>query len=224
MNRLRIGDHTEEDLELLASRVRKEKHKDLRKVQIHIGCKRNDVAERNEKYILKLPGTIAMLRAKHHNPTQKKFTPVISSKDGVVGSTQFVHTLLLKNEAKVMIIHNIDVPDMLCNGQIGTLKDMIKTDGKNVDVLVIKLHNIKAGEKNREKFPKLKERYPDCVFIERVSFQYTLGGKKAEVGTTATVIQFPVRLAHAIRAHKIQGQTFVSPATMAMNLNSFFEH
>ena len=223
LNRVRIGEQTEEDLELLGSRVRKEKHKDLKKVQIHIGCKRNDVAERNEKYILKLPGTMTIVKAKHHNPTQKKFTPIISKKDGVVGSTQFMNTLLLKNEAKVMIIHNIDVPDMLCNGQIGILKDMIKTDGKNVDVLVIKLNNIKAGERNREKNPKLMEKYPDCVFIERVSFQYTIGGRKAEVGTTATVIQFPVRLAHAITAHKIQGQTFVSPAKVAMDLNSVFE-
>ena len=85
LNRVRIGQHTEEDLELLASRVRKEKHKDLKKVQIHIGCKRNDVAERNEKYILKLPGAMTRLMAKHHNLTQKKFSPVISKKDGVVG-------------------------------------------------------------------------------------------------------------------------------------------
>ena len=55
------------------------------------------------------------------------------------------------------------------------------------------------------------------------SFQYTIGGKKADVGTSATVIQFPVRLAHAITAHKVQGQTFVSPATVAMDLSSVFE-
>ena len=97
------------------------------------------------------------------------------------------------------------------------------TDGKSVDVLVINLHNVKAGEKNRERYPKLKERYPECVFIERVSFQYNLGGRKTEVGTTATVFSFPVRLAHAITAHKIQGQTFVSPATVALDLNSVFE-
>ena len=223
LNRVRIGEQTEEDLELLATRVRKEKHKDLKKVQIHIGCKRKDVAERNQRYIMKLPGLQTILIAKHHTPTQKKFTPVISKKDGVVGSTQFMSFLVLKPGAKVMIIHNIDVPDMLCNGQLGVLEDMIKTDGENVDVLVIRLHNRKAGERNREKYPKLRERFPDCVFIERVSFQYTLGGKKAEVGTTATVIQFPVRLAHAITAHKIQGQTFVYPATVAMELSSVFD-
>ena len=223
LNRIRVGVQTEEDLELLSTRVRKEGHKDLKKVQIHIGCKRKDVAERNEKYIMKLSGEPAILRAKHHTPTQKNFKPFISNKDGVVGSTQFMSHLILKPKAKVMIIHNIDVPDMLCNGQLGILEDMIKTDDKNVDILVIKLHNGKAGERNREKNPQLKAKYPDCVFIERISFQYTVGGKKAEVGTTATVIQFPVRLAHAITAHKIQGQTFVSPAKVALDLNSVFE-
>ena len=223
LNRVRVGEQTDEDLELLSTRVRKDGHKNLKNVQIHIGCKRKDVAERNEKYILKLPGVPTILRAKHHTPTQKKFTPFISNKDGVVGSTQFMSHLILKPGAKVMIIHNIDVPDMLCNGQLGILEDMIKTDEKNVDILVIKLYNGKAGERNREKNPKLNEKYPDCVFIERVSFQYTVGGKKAEVGTTATVIQFPVRLAHAITAHKIQGQTFVSPARVAMDLDSVFE-
>ena len=223
LNRVRVGEHTGEDLELLSSRVRKEKHKDLKKVQIHIGCKRKDVAEKNLKYILKLPGLQTILLAEHHTPTQKRYTPYISKKDGVVGSTQFISMLVLKKGAKVMIIHNIDVPDMLCNGQLGVLEDMVKTDGKNVDVLVIKLHNRKAGERNQEKYPRLREKYPGCVFIERVSFQYTIGGKKAEVGTTATVIQFPVRLAHAITAHKVQGQTFVSPATVAMDLSSVFE-
>ena len=223
LNRVRVGEQTEEDLELLTSRVRKEKHKDLKKVQIHIGCKRKDVADRNLKYILKLPGLQTILPAKHHTPTQKRFNPYISKKDGVVGSTQFISILVLKPGAKVMIIHNIDVPDMLCNGQLGVLEDMIKTDGKIVDVLVIKLQNSKAGERNREKYPRLREKYPECVFIERVSFQYTLGGKKAEVGTTATVIQFPVRLAHAITAHKVQGQTFVYPASVAMDLSSVFE-
>merc|ERR1711983_260992 len=100
LNRVRVGEHTEEDLQLLASRVRKEKHKDLKKVQIHIGCKRKDVAERNQRYILKLPGLPTILRAKHHTPTQKNFSPIISKKDGVVGSTQFVSHLLLKAGAK----------------------------------------------------------------------------------------------------------------------------
>ena len=39
----------------------------------------------------------------------------------------------------------------------------------------------------------------------------------------ATVIQFPVRLAHAITAHKIQGNTIVYPSTVLLDLTSVFE-
>ena len=225
LNRVRMGEQTEEDLELLSTRVRKENHKDLKTVQIHIGCKRKDVAERNEKYIFKLPGKFEIIIAKHHNPTVKNFKPSISSKDGVVGSTSFMNQLTLKIGAKVMIIHNIDVPDMLCNGQIGTLIDVIKPDPKKmaVDMLIIKLVDSRAGEQNKRKNPTLSMKYPDCVFIERVNFQYTLRKKSVDIGSTAHVIQFPVRLAYAITAHKVQGQTFAFPVTVSMDISSVFE-
>merc|ERR1712155_478854 len=81
----------------------------------------------------------------------------------------------------------------------------------------------KAGENNRKKYTKLSELYPGCVFIERVSIQYTLRKKSGNVGATATVIQFPVRLAHAITAHKIQGQSLIYPIKAAMDIDSVFE-
>ena len=80
-----------------------------------------------------------------------------------------------------------------------------------------------AKKGNRKKFPKLSEQYPNCVFIEKVSTQYTLRKNSGNVGTTATVIQFPVRLAHAITAHKIQGQSLIYPVTAAMDIDSVFE-
>ena len=155
----------------------------------------------------------------------KHFRSSISTKDGVVGSTSFMNQLTLKIGAKVMIIHNIDVPDMLCNGQIGTLVDVIKPDAKKmaVDMLIIKLVDSRAGEQNKKKNPTLSLKYPDCVFIERVNFMYTLRKKSVDIGTTAHVIQFPVRLAHAITAHKVQGQTFAYPMTVSMDLSSVFE-
>ena len=122
-----------------------------------------------------------------------------------------------------MIIHNIDVADMLVNGQIGTLIEIIKTESKKADILVIKLLNSKAGEKNKEKHPNLSKIYSDCIFIERINFQYSLRSNSSEVGTTATLFQFPVRISHAITAHKIQGQTFIFPLKVSMDINSVFE-
>ena len=65
--------------------------------------------------------------------------------------------------------------------------------------------------------------YPSCTTIERVSTQYTLRKKGGVIGTTATVIQFPVKLAFAITSHKIQGQTEPSPVTVALDIESIFE-
>ena len=61
------------------------------------------------------------------------------------------------------------------------------------------------------------------MFIERVANQYTLRKKSGHVGSSALVIQFPVKPAHAITAHKIQGQTIRSPSKAVLDLNSVFE-
>ena len=223
LNRLRIGEESEDDIEVLESRVRKTTDVDVRNAEVFIGCKRKDVAERNLRYIIRLPGKAVKIPARHHQPTQNNFKPKINQKDGAVGTTSLQEELILKVGAKIMIVHNIDTPDMICNGQVGELIDMVRTTKDVIEILVIKLVDNKAGENNRKKYPKLYEQYPDCVFIERVSIQYTLRKKSGNVGTTATVIQFPVRLAHAITAHKIQGQSLLYPIKVAMDINSVFE-
>ena len=43
------------------------------------------------------------------------------------------------------------------------------------------------------------------------------------MGSMATVVQFPIRLAHAITAHKIQGNTIPFPAKVLVDLSSVFE-
>ena len=122
-----------------------------------------------------------------------------------------------------MIVHNIDTADLLTNGQLGVLIEFIKTDDGKVEILVIKLNDSRVGEVNRTTNSGLASRYPDCVFIRRVSIQYTLSKRSGDVGSTATVIQFPVKLAYAITAHKIQGQSILRPTTVAMDLQSVFD-
>ena len=47
--------------------------------------------------------------------------------------------------------------------------------------------------------------------------------RAGHVGSSALVIQFPVKPAHAITAHKIQGQTIPWPSKVVLDLNSVFE-
>ena len=81
----------------------------------------------NNEYIAKLNKNSVTIKARHHHPTQKNYKPYIEPKEGTVGSTSFINELSLKLGCKVMIIHNIDTPDKLTNGQLGVLIDMIKT-------------------------------------------------------------------------------------------------
>merc|ERR1712082_295515 len=146
---------------------------------------------------------------------------MIEHKEGA--STALINELVLKIGAKVMVIHNMDTVDCLTNGQLGVLVDAIKTTEGKIDKLIVKLKNTKAGKQNRQNNPALSARYPNCVIIERVTIQFTLRKKGGVVGTTATVIQFPIKLAFAITSHKIQGQTIPSPMSVALDLESIFE-
>ena len=85
------------------------------------------------------------------------------------------------------------------------------------------MSNKQAGHTNRSKHPALAAKYPECVIIEPVSNQYTLRKKSGDVSTTATVIQFPIKVAFAITSHKIQGQTIAWPTKVALHLDSIFE-
>ena len=223
LNRVRVAQHTEEDIQILNSRIRKRGHDDLKNANVIIAATKKECATANMKHVARLPGKLLRLIATHFHQTRKNFKPRIDSRDSSVGSTQFVHELLLRKNAKVIVIHNIDTLDSLTNGQLGVFVDATETKEGAVDLLIVKLQNQKAGTENRKKHPNLAANFPGCVFLERVSLAYSLRKGGGDSGATATVIQFPLRLAHGVTAHKFQGQTVPAPTSVALYLDSVFD-
>ena len=223
LNRIRIDKHSIEDIELLETRIRPEGHPDLSNASLHIVCKRHQCEKRNMKYIDSLEGQLYKIRAVNHHSTQKNYKPLIDKKDGSIAATGFLNELKLKIGAKVMLIHNIDIADCLTNGQMGELVAITKSTTGTIDKLVIKLKNEDAGKLNRSKHSVLAAKYKGCVIIERISLQYNIRKKSGDVGSTATLIQFPVKLAHAVTCHKIQGQTIPWPLVVVLDFDSIFE-
>ena len=223
LNRIRIGQHTTDDMETLKTRIRKNGHDDLKNVDIFIAGKRKESAEINKKYISKLPGIELNLPAIHHHNSRKKYTPRIDKRDGTVADTGFMDKLKLKLDAKVILIHNISTVDSLTNGQLGILKEAQKTPDGKVEKLVVQFKNKNAGIIKRSQNPYFAQKFPDCVIIERVKIEYSLRKNGGAEGSKASVIQFPIRLAHAITSHKVQGQSIPRPLKVAMDINSVFQ-
>ena len=223
LNRIRIGKMTQDDIAKLKTRVRPKSHSDLKDVSLYIVPTRRTCAKFNMEYLDSLEGDEIELKARHYHATQKRFTPFIEKKEGAIGTTGFQDKLKLKIGAKIIIIHNVDTSDGLTNGQLGELKDIIKTKDGETDKLIIKLKKKETGQNNRRKFPGLAAKYPESVVIERVTLNYPIRKRGGAVGSTATLVQFPVKLAHAITAHKIQGQTVPKPLKVALDISSIFE-
>ena len=134
---------------------------------------------------------------------------------GQVGKTNFVDELVLKKGCPVILLSNIDVADCLSNGQLGTLVDTVKGANGVVKWLMIKFKNVNVGKEWRQRHPGLAEIYPGCTGVERLSWDYNL---KEEGPRHINIYQFPIKLAFAVTAHKIQGQSILKPAKVAVDL------
>ena len=223
LNRIREGKQTPDDIEKLKTRIRPRGHSDLSEVSLFIVCTKRECARINTEYLMMLDGNEICIKARHHLQTQRNYKPQICKKEGTVGNSSFMENLIVKIGCKVILIHNIDTADGLTNGQLGTLIDVIKTVDGSVAQFIIEFKNGNVGHKNRQNNPKLAAKYPNGTVIEKVSFSYTLSKKSTAGSSKPTLIQFPIKVAKAITAHKIQGQTIPQPLKVALDLESIFD-
>ena len=223
LNRVRVGKQTDDDIKKLKARIRPYGHADLEEVSIYIVCRKIDCARINNQYLDSLPGEEIALKATHFQKSQKKYNPIICKKEGTIGQTSFVDNLRLKLGCKVILIHNIDTSDGLTNGQLGVLIGMIRTVDGKISKCVVEFKREKVGTKNRASNPQYSSKYPTGTIIEKISFDYAISKKATSASANATLIQYPLKLAHAITGHKIQGQTVPKPLKAAADIKSVFD-
>ena len=69
LNRIRIGQMTEEDIDKLKTRVRQKNHPDLKDVSLYIVPTRKACARYNSEYLKSLEGSEILLKARHYHAT-----------------------------------------------------------------------------------------------------------------------------------------------------------
>ena len=209
LNRLRIGEPTHEDKNILTTRVRPANHPDIHIDAMYVACFNESVNTINTNRIEDLPGEGVELNARHFTSTHKSFKPPIS-KNGNVHTTAFLDKLVLKPNARVMLIYNVNTSDSLTNGALGEVlgfeRNHVRSD---VTKVIVNFFNPECGKQLQDKSTYLLSNYPGKAPtpIGRVECTYTLSKKITAAAYSAKVFQFPLKLAFAATAHKFQGQT-----------------
>ena len=185
---------------MLKSRVREKGHSDLKKA-LFISAKVLPVAKFNKMALEKLTGKLYVSKATHIQAMTKSFKPQINEITGRISDTQYVDELSLKIGARVMLIYNVDVSDLLNNGATGSVIGVEENQNGKITSVIVRFDNPKAGSESRKTYPMLAKKYPDGTVIMKKEFDYSLSKNKGLISTTAKLIQFPLVLAWAVTVH-----------------------
>ena len=223
LNRIRVGQETDNDIEILEKQVRKEKHWDIVKGidVLYIYGTNKKVNQMNRHRLKAIKGEERIIRAICLHKTIKKFDPP-EGKAGEVNKTPFQKELKIKIGAKVMLTYNVDTSDGLTNGAFGELVGIMEDSKGNISKLIVKFDQTTIGKEKRRLNPEISRKYPDGTMIEKVNFPFSISKSKTSVVNTANVIQFPIRLAFACTAHKVQGATIPKPKKLIINVTDTF--
>ena len=222
LNRIRIGEHTDEDLNLLHGRVRPEAHPDLKGALV-IASTHTVVNKHNDICLEILPTELLQIEAINSHNNIPNYIPKLHKKKHTVGPTPYLQTLKIKVGCRVMLTSNLDVKDCLCNGSIGTLQATIRDKKGIIKLLMVKFDDEYAGRDLRGCHPQLAQSFQGCTPISKQLHKYsTSKSSKGVKANVATVYQFPLILCFASTTHKIQGATILAPRKVAMDLTSVF--
>ena len=144
--------------------------------------------------------------------------PVID-RTGAIRNTPLQKTLKLKAGAKVMLTQNLNTCDSLTNGAFGEVLGFDLDKTRKLTTVKVHFFDKECGKELRQNNMELQKQYPGKFVtpITRSELPYSLTKNSYKHGA-ATVIQFPLRLAFAATAHKIQGQTVKKPAILVADL------
>ena len=102
----------------------------------------------------------------------------------------------------MMLTYNIDVCDNLTNGSLGQVIAFKLDSNTKVKYVIVKFDDPDSGKERRKEINFEKE-YPgeSATPIEIMQFEFTYGDRSS---ASATVANYPLRLAYCSTAHKIQ--------------------
>ena len=193
-------------------------HPDVPTDALYVTCLNKDVNTINEAKLETLDGASHDIVADVKSTAQKNVKPKISP-DGSIFNTPLQKVLKLKVGAKVMLTYNIDVIDSLTNGALGEIVGFQFTDAGRIKTILVHFKNEKVGRNLRKNHTALQQQFPGIPVtpIEKIEFRFSMS-KKQTNNQVMIATQFPLKLAFACTAHKMQGATIPKPDSLILDL------
>ena len=202
LNRFRVGIVTENDEQILKSRQTEDSFLD--ETALHIFYTNAEVSDHNDKMLNKISGDTITLTARKFLPKGYKSKV---SKHGTIDDSQFLDKLVIKNNARCVLIYNVNIIDNLVNGSAGTIIGIERNDENSVICVVVQFDDKNAGILQRQSYPRISKKYASKngtpIYPQDLEYQ-TFSRKGYVQASRAKLRQFPLKINYASTAHRMQ--------------------
>ena len=223
LGRMRIDDKTnwDADLRLLGSKVVPENY-DFPRDAVFVSSLNKDVNEINKRKLEELSTPLHSIEANVRSLGQRMRVPKITN-DGSIKDTPLQKVLELKVGAEVVHTYNTDTSDGLVNGAFGKVVGFRYNSSGKVKQVLVQFYDEKVGRNLRKKnSPDIAREFPDIPVtpIEMMEMNFGLSKKQSSNKNLMAASQFPLRLAWAVTAHRMQGFTVKIPKHLIADLRT----
>ena len=125
-----------------------------------------------------------------------------------------------------MLTYNVDTLDSLANGALGEVIGFETSSNKTVKSILVQFENVKVGQQKRKQNSRsLQEKFPNIPVtpIAKIECRFHLSKNPTSQNDFMLATQFPLKVAFASTAHKIQGSTIKAPKQLIADLKSVRE-
>ena len=214
LNRVRTGEQTDDDIKQMNLRVFARNSKDLPKEAVFCSGENKIIDEYNIINLNKLNGDIYSRKADIFSSNKKEIKSPKVDSSGIIHKTNVPFEVKLKIGARVMLTINLDVADSLCNGSMGEVVGFKRTGNNKIKYIMVKFDKETAGKDRRRTYNF--EEFPGATAIDLLEQEFEQG--KA-YSTTATAINWPLKLSWGVTIHKMQGSTVFNPKAILLDFD-----
>ena len=183
LNAVRVGKITHDDETLLQSKFIMKNDPNYPTDAIHIWAENDPVLKHNTFMLNNIEFPLYTLNATDILPKNVKSTLIERALDRSQMQTGgLARSLLLKVNSRVMLTNNIDIPEKLTNGQIGTVFDIKVDREQTVSIVYIKFDDETAGQKqmDSDNFAKRNRVVPIQKVESNINIHVGVRGSKRE--------------------------------------------